>query len=112
MQGMNRNPPRNSPGRFGEFTTERIMPFVGNPDPIDRAKDDWVARPQQHDAAATQREFIEPLHRIIGHGRAEWWRGIDIKGGDSHPLSEQRSRKHNDDEAGARLDTEGIHRLP
>ena len=55
------------------------MAFVGDSNPIDSAKHDRLFGTQEYNAAATQRKFVDPLHRIVRHGGSERRRRIDVK---------------------------------
>ena len=81
MQRMHGHAVARGSGRLGQRVAKGVMPRVGNPDPIDRAEDDRLFRAEQHDAATAERQFAQPLDRIIGHCRAQGRSGIDVKHG-------------------------------
>ena len=66
-------------GRLCEGYAECFVSPVGDPNPIDSAQYDGIARTNEHNASATKGQFIEPADRLIGHRGVYWGRGIDIK---------------------------------
>ena len=63
-----------------EGEAEGVMAFVGDADPVDRAEDNRVARPRDHDTAATQRQVIEALDCVVRHRRTQGRGSVDVEG--------------------------------
>ena len=68
--------------RLGQRVAKGVMPFVGYANPVHRAQYDRLVRTEQHNAAATESQFVEPPDRIIGHHRPQGWRRVDVKDGE------------------------------
>jgi len=83
MHRMHGHAGRHGPGRLGEFGAKRLVPLVGDADPVHRAEHDRLLRARQHDPAAAERQVVEALDGVVGHGRPERRRGVDIEGGDA-----------------------------
>ena len=70
------------------------MPFVGYTDPIDCTEHNGLLRAKDHDTSTSKRQFIHSLHGIIGHGRTQRRRRIDIKRRNPHEVIRKRKNWH------------------
>src|SRR5436190_15040013 len=79
---MDRHTPGRSFSGARQSGLERIVSLIGDADPIDRTKYDWLTRSQQHEAARPEPEVPPIGHRIVGHHRTNRRRGVDVECGD------------------------------
>jgi len=84
MQGVNLHPARDSASSVRQSVTEGVVPFVGNADPINRAKHDGFACTLNNNASRPQPEIPFIRYGIISHVAPHRRSGIDIEGSDPY----------------------------
>ncbi len=81
MQRMHGHPVRRRGCAPGQGIAKGIVALVGNPDPVHRAKHDWLPCAQKDNASRPQPELPVIGHRIISHHRADGRGGVHVEGG-------------------------------
>ena len=66
-------------GGAGESIAKGVMPFISNPNPIDRAEYDRLVAAKDHDSPSSKPQLLDPFDPVIGHHETDLGRGIHVK---------------------------------